>query len=172
MTNYLNPIPADKSPEEFTDVDKLGFIKELAANRRDKGIAIPRFVRAVNKAGYRISLRDYKECEEFPGKAIDHIDKGLLHYAYQVLNSTRVQNSVQGPHTTYALTRIAAARVSVGLDYFDMSESLNETGILITEAEYRAAEQGMTKIVSYEVIIESAKILDLDPRDLIAPDND
>jgi hypothetical protein len=98
---------------------------------------------------------------------IDHISAGMLEYAYRVLNSSRVQNSVQGPNTARAMTLISQARTAKGLEYFDMSEELGMRNVPITEAEYRAAEQGMTKIVSYEVITEAAKILDLDPRKLI-----
>jgi hypothetical protein len=167
MTLYRNPIPSGTNTSEFTDVEKLQFMRDLIEHRRDKGIAIPRFVRSLSKAGYSISLADYKEAEQLPGKGIDHITAGMLEYAYRILNSTRVQNSVQGPNTARAMTRIAQARITKNLDYFDVAEELNTRNVPITEAEYRAAEQGMTKIVSYEVIIETAKILDLDPRRLI-----
>jgi hypothetical protein len=167
MTLYRNPIPSGTDPSTYTDVEKLQFMRDLTENRRDKGIAIPRFVRAMTKAGYPISLSAYKECEQLPGMGIDHISAGMLEYAYRVLNSSRVQNSVQGPNTARAMTLISQARTAKGLEYFDMSEELGMRNVPITEAEYRAAEQGMTKIVSYEVITEAAKILDLDPRKLI-----
>jgi hypothetical protein len=166
MTLYRNPIPSGTNTSEFTDVEKLQFMRDLIEHRRDKGIAIPRFVRSLSKAGYSISLADYKEAEQLPGKGIDHITAGMLEYAYRVLNSTRVQNSVQGPNTARAMTRIAQARINKGYEYYDLAELLNAKGVIITEAEYRTAEQGMTKHVSYEVIAECASILGLSPREL------
>lgn len=166
MQRYDNPIPAGVSPDAFTDVDKIQFMRNLAEQRRERQIAIPRFVRALNKAGYDIPLAVYKECEMLPGQAIDQINNGMLVYAYRVLNAVRVQNSVQGKHTSNAMKTIAERRVAKNFDYFHMAEELNSVGVKVTEAEYRAAEQGMTKIVSFELIIEAALILDLDPADL------
>lgn len=166
MQKYDNPIPAGVSPDAFTDVDKITFMRNLAEQRRERQIAIPRFVRALNKAGYDIPLAVYKECEMMPGKAIEQINNGMLVYAYRVLNAVRVQNSVQGKHTSAAMRKIAETRVAKNYDYFHMSEELNSVGVKVTEAEYRAAEQGMTKIVSFELIIEAALILNIDPADL------
>lgn len=166
MNKYENPIPLGVGPAAFTDVDKVQFMRDLAEHRRERQIAIPRFVRAMNKAGFDVTLSDYKACEMMPGKAIEQIDKGMLIYAYRVLNAVRVQNSVQGKHTSAAMKAIAERRVAKNFDYFHMSEELNSVGVKVTEAEYRAAEQGMTKIVSFELIIEAALILDLDPADL------
>lgn len=168
MSQYTNPIPVGDDPSNYSDLDKVAFIKQLREDRRNKGIAIPRFVRALNKAGYSITVTTYKtECETYPQRGIAHVNEWILEYAYRVLNSVRVQNSVQGPHTAYAMEAIASERMRKGLDYYQMAEKLSKRGITITEAEYRTSEQGMTKHVSFEVITECANILDLDPRDVM-----
>lgn len=141
-------------------------MRTLREDRRNKGVAIPRFVRALNKAGYSIEVSEYKRCEELPGRGIDHVREYMLTYAYQVLNSTRVQNSVQGKHTAHAMTVIADRRIQGDLDYFAMSSALTNQGVQITEAEYRTHEQGMTKHVPFEVIALCAVILNLDPSEL------
>lgn len=166
MSQYENPIPAGDDPSNYTEPELVEFMRKLRTDRRDKGVTIPRFVRAINKAGYHITASAYKECEQYPGKGIEHIQEWMLVYAYKVLNATRVQGSVQGKHTAHAMTVIGDTRVLRGFAYHDMSEKLSARGITITEAEYRTSEQGITKYVSYEVIAECASILGIAPGEL------
>ncbi len=167
MTQYENPIPLGDDPSNYGDKAKVQFMLDLRDARRNKGIAIPRFVRALNKAGYTISVTDYKTCEQKPGEAIEHINEWLLEFAARVLNSVRVQNSVQGASTSHAMTVIAERRIARNLDYHQMAELLNSHGITVTEAEYRTAEQGMTKHVSFEIIAECASILRIQAGDIL-----
>jgi len=170
MDKYTCPIPFGDDPSNHTDRDKVEYMKQLATDRRDKGIAIPRFVRAINKAyagsGRSVSLEAYKEAERYPLKGIPLINEYLLQVAYDVLNSTRVQNSPQARNTAYAMTVIANARIARGFEYADMREKLNARGVAISEAEYRTSEQGITKSVDFEVIVEAARILGIAPGEL------
>lgn len=159
MTQYINPIPDGVSPESFKDTELVEFMRQLKADRKDKGTAISRFVRQITKAGYTIDAATYKEYETFPLKAVPAIREYLLAYAYNVLNSLRVQNSPQGSFTTRAMTVIGEARESQGIQYFQMAEKLDARGIPMTEAEYRTLEQGIAKHVPFEVIAECASIL-------------
>lgn len=167
MTQYTNPIPVGDDPSNYGDTHKLEFMRQLVLDRRDAGIAIPRFVRALNKAGYSITLKEYKSIEQVPGKGIAHIDEWLLEYAYRVINATRVQNSVQGKHTARAMIAISKARRNADLDYLDMAKRLTGAGVPITEAEYRTAEQGMTKHVPFEVIAATCFILGISSEDIL-----
>lgn len=167
MTAYTNPLPSGTNFAEIPDRTKVDAMKQLTADRRDKAIAIPRFVRALNRAGYPIRLAEYKECEMGPLNAVPHINAGMLDYAYRVLNTTRVQNSVQGPYTSRVMTVIGNARIAQGLDYFEVAEKMTAKGVQITEAEYRAAEQGMTKHVPFEWIMTAIDILGLNSREVI-----
>lgn len=159
MTYYANPIPVGDDLENYSDKDLLDVMRQLRTDRRNKGTEIARFARAMSKAGYHITPSDYKTCEQKPGMSIDHIRAGMLIAAYEVLNSTRVQNSPQPRNTARAMTRIGNARMSQRLDYYQVAEKLQARGVNITEAEYRTAEQGITKHVSFEVVAECANIL-------------
>lgn len=159
MRYYQNPIPVGDDPNNYGDKELIEHMRTLRTDRRNKRAAISRFTRAMTKAGYSISPEDYKACEQKPGMAIEHIKAGMLIAAYEVLNSTRIQNSPQPKHTAQAMTVISYARVSQGLEYFQMAEKLEARGVSITEAEYRTAEQGITKHVPFEVVAETARIL-------------
>lgn len=174
MTYYRNPIPIGAAPEGFTDIELVEFMKQLAEDRRDKGIAIPRFVKAINaranKSGRSFTLAEYKAAEKFPAKGIPLIHEYLFVFAYEVLNATRVGNSPQSIATAHAMEVIGDARVKADIDYETFAERLSrKLGIQVTGAEYRTAEQGMTKIVPHDWIWAASKILDLDPADLYSP---
>lgn len=159
MTYYANPIPVGEDLDSYSDKELVEVMRTLRTDRRNKGTEISRFSRAMSKAGYSITPSDYKACEQKPGLGIDHIRAGMLIAAYEVLNSTRVQNSPQPRNTARAMTRIGNARMSQGIEYFQMSEKLQARGVQITEAEYRTAEQGITKHVAFEIVAECANIL-------------
>jgi hypothetical protein len=167
MKYYQNPIPVGDDPNNYEDKPLLEVMRTLRADRRDKGTAISRFTRAMTKAGYSISPEDYKTCEQKPAWGIPHIRAGMLIAAYEVLNATRIQYSPQPKHTARAMTVISYARVSQGLEYFQMAEKLEARGVSITEAEYRTLEQGITKHVPFEVVAETARILGIAPGELL-----
>lgn len=168
MTYYTNPIPEGTDRKTIPDVTATDYMRVLRTDRRNKGTAISRFVRAMTKAGYSITASDYKACEGYPGKAIEHVRNGMLDAAYVVLNSVRIQHSPQPRHTANAMTVIANARQSQGLEYFQMAEKLEARGVTITESEYRTAEQGINKHVPFEVVAESARILGVSAGELFA----
>jgi hypothetical protein len=170
MKFYVCPIPAGDDPQNYGDAEKVEFMRQLHADRKEKGIAISRFVRQINKAYSDptrfITPAEYKRAEQFPVHGIALIDEYLLQVAYEVLNSTRVQNSPQDKATAHAMTRIAQERVKRGFEYFHMSEKLHERGVNVTEAEYRTAEQGMARHVNFQLIAETARILGIAPGEL------
>lgn len=167
MTQYVNPIPAESDPGSYGDKDLVLFMKQLREDRKHKGTMLSRFARQLSKAGYPITRDEYKSLEEAPAKAIPHIREYLFVYAYKVLNSTRVQDSPQPKNTAHAMTVISEARVSQGIEYYQMAQKLDARGVVITEAEYRTLEQGITKHVNFEVVTECAKILGIGAGELI-----
>lgn len=159
MTLYRNPIPEGFAPEGMPETELVEAMKQLKADRKDKGTAISRFTRQLTKAGFPIDAATYKDYETFPLRAVPAIREYMLVYAYRVLNSLRVQHSPQGKHTTHAMTVIGEYRESQGIQYFQMAEKLDSRGIPMTEAEYRTLEQGIAKHVPFEIVAECASIL-------------
>ena len=168
MTYYENPVPAGQSPDLYSDPELVEFMRKLKEDRKNKGTAISRFVRQLNKAGYEITVSQYKEYETLPGKAIPAIREYMLVYAYKVLNSLRIQDSPQGKLTSYAMTVIGESRQQQGIDYFQMAEKLRTRHISMTEAEYRTLEQGISLNVPFEVVAECARILGIGVGELFA----
>lgn len=159
MTTEFEPPRFPDDPDEITDVEATDEMSRVRNYRQTKNINFPRFVRALNQAGYKITLEDYKKAETRPVTCIPFVRDGMLTYAYKVLNATRVRGSVQGEHTANAMQVIREYRVTKGLEFIDMSEMLTDNGIPTSQAEYRTAEQGITKHVSFEVIAECVKFL-------------
>lgn len=168
MSEYENPIPDPSTLPGYSDKDLLDVMRQLRTDRRDKGTAIARFTRAMHKAGYDISLSEYKKCEQYPAHGVEHIRAGMLEAAYSVLNSLRVQTSPQQRNTAHAMEVISRARIAHGLEYFEMAEKLDTRGVTITESEYRTIEQGMAKHATFELVAECARILGIAPGELFA----
>jgi hypothetical protein len=164
---YTNPIPEGSDPADLTIAEIKELMEQLRRDRTNKGITLPRFVRALNKAGYDIDLSKYKDCEKKPGVAADHVREYLFTYAYKVLNTTRVQDSVQSAATEYAMGKISEARITHGHTYAAFARRLRSARhVAITEHEYRAMEQGMTKTVPWDLIEACVYVLVLDPREV------
>lgn len=159
MTAEFEPPRFPDDPDDITDVEAIEEMARVRNYRQTKNINFPRFVRALNQAGYKITLEDYKKAETRPVTCIPFVRDGMLTYAYKVLNATRVRGSVQGSHTARAMTVIRAYRVAKGYEFVDMAEMLTDNGIATSTAEYRTAEQGITKVVPFEVIAECARYL-------------
>lgn len=159
MTVEFEPPRFPDDPDEITDVEAIAEMARVRNYRQTKNINFPRFVRALNQAGYKITLEDYKKAETRPQTCIDFVRDGMLIYAYKVLNATRVRGSVQGEHTAHAMTVIRAYRVAKGYEFVDMAEMLTDHNIPTSTAEYRTAEQGITKVVPFEVIAECVAFL-------------
>jgi len=159
MTTEFEP---PQYPAEITDKWALQEMARVRNYRQTKNINFPRFVRALNQSGYAITLNDYKRAETHPVHAIPFVHDGLLDHCYKVLNAARVRGSVQGHHTEHAMQVIRTYRIRRNLDFLDMAERLTDRGITTSVAEYRTAEQGITKNVSFEVIAECVRLLGID----------
>ena len=159
MTVEFEPPRFPDDPDEITDVEAIEELKRVRNYRQSRNYNFPRFVRALNQAGYSITLEDYKKAETRPQTGIVHVREGMLVYAYRVLNQTRVRGSVQDPDTAHAMQVIREYRVTKGLDFLDMSEHLTDSGITTSVAEYRTCEQGITRVVPFQVIAECVRYL-------------
>lgn len=166
MRTYLEPETPD-NPNEISDAFCREAIKDVRAARQERNITFPRFVKALNRAGFEISLHEYKEAETKPATSDAAIRRGLLPYAYQVLNSARVTGSMQTPETAYAMQVLADARRAAGFEYTDMSVELMQRGVPITPAAYRTCEQGITRDVSFDLILVASTVLDVNFLDLL-----
>lgn len=153
MTVEFEPPRFPDDPDEITDVQAIEEMARVRNYRQTKNLNFPRFVRALNRAGYDIDVATYKLCETRPVNAIPHVREGMLTYAYKVLNQARVNGSVQDEPTARIMRVIRDYRVKRDLTFGDIAEYLTETaGIRTTEAEYRTQEQGITKIVPIGVV--------------------
>lgn len=155
---YIMPV-IPQNPDDMTDrwcVDQISVVRDL---RQERVMSFPRFVRGLNRSGFLISLTEYKKAEQYPMYSVPFIRAGLLTHAYKVLNGTRTTAANQTPTTARAMTLLSEARISADLGYEELAESLDDRGIMITANEYRAAEQGMTKVVGYDVVVTAADIL-------------
>lgn len=157
-------------PSEVTDVEAIKELERLRDYRQTRNYNFPRFVKALNSAGYTVTVSTYKNAEQNPLDGIEHVRNGMLHYAYKVLNATRVAGSVQDPDTAYAMEILRYYRVQAGYDFADMSEKLYLRNISFSAAEYRTCEQGITRHVPFNVLCESARILDI-PKGALFRDN-
>ncbi len=146
-------------PEEVTDTWAMSAMREVRDARADRGFTFRRFVQLINAEGYDITLSDYKHIEQYPANSTAHVRAGLLAYAYRALNSTRTPHSVQSEVTASAMRKLAAARLLLNLSFADVAAMISERGINIHAAEYRTAEQGITRQVPYDVVLLAAEIL-------------
>lgn len=154
---------APRFPDDPDEIDDVWAIEEMARvrnYRQTRNINFPRFVRAINAAGYEITVADYKLCETRPATCPPHVREGLLTYAYKVLNKTRISGSKQDAPTANAMRVIREYRVRANMSFVDLAEYLtDECATPFSEAEYRTAEQGITKIVPFGVIYHVAQYL-------------
>lgn len=151
-------------PDEITDVEAIEEMARVRNYRQTRNINFPRFVRALNNAGYKITIEEYKLCETRPANCPPHVREGMLTYAYKVLNQTRVSGSVQDEPTAYAMQVIRDYRVKAGMSFLDIAEYLTDVcGMRFSEAEYRTCEQGITKIVPFGVIAHVSAYLRIPP---------
>lgn len=154
-------------PDEITDVQAVEEMARVRNYRQTRNINFPRFVRALNNAGYKITVAEYKLCETRPANCPVHVREGMLTYAYKVLNQTRVTGSVQDECTARAMQVIREYRVREGLTFLDIAEFLTEEcGLRFSEAEYRTCEQGITKIVPFGVIAHVGAYLRIPPAEM------
>lgn len=169
MTEYQVPADMPQDPEEITIEWAAERMREVRDARQTRNLTYPRFVRALNRAGYEISTEDYKIIERAPKLSLPHVQEGILTYVAKVLNRLRVDGAVQDPTTTFAMVKIGTTRREKGLDFLDMTIRLGALDVEFSEASYRTAEQGIMRVVPFEVIAGCLKILDLDPRDIFKP---
>lgn len=153
-------------PAEITDYDVREWWPEVRRARLDKNLPVPRFVSALNRAGYAIDIATYKRIEKLPLEAVDHVREGILRYVEKVFSSERVPDSAQTPSTVYAMAVLSDARKAKGLTYNDMSQRLMTRGIAMQPNSIRTAEQGITRVVPFDYIAVSAEILEIDPVEL------
>lgn len=166
MSEYELPADMPQDPEEITLEWAAERIREVRNARQTRNLTFPRFVRALNRAGYEIDIEDYKIIERAPKLGLVHVQEGILTYVAKVLNATRVTGSVQDSATEHAMVVISAARRAKGLSFQDMSVTLGTLGVEFSEASYRTAEQGIMREVPFAVIAASVKALDIEPRDV------
>lgn len=166
MHTYDVPADMPQDPDEITVEWAADQMREVRNIRQTRNLTFPRFVRALNNAGYAIGIEDYKIIERAPKLSLPHVREGILTYVSKVLNATRVSGSVQDHATAHAMVVIGSARREKGLDFADVAIQLRNAGIDFSEASYRTAEQGIMRVVPFAVIAECVKILDLEPRDL------
>lgn len=162
-TEYEVPRDLPQDPEEITPEMAAEWMREVRNQRQTRNLTFPRFVKALNRAGYPIGVEDYKIIERAPKLSLPHVQEGLLVYVAKVFNALRVSGSVQDAATEYAMIAIGTRRREKGMSFLDMSIALAEFGIPFSEASYRTAEQGIMKEVPWGVIAGSVKILDLEP---------
>lgn len=161
MIEYTIPADMPQDPEEITIEYAAECIREVRNHRQTRNLTFPRFVRALNRAGYEISTEDYKIIERAPKLGLVHVQEGILTYVAKVLNAARVSGSVQDAATEHAMVVIGAARREKGMSFQDMSIALGNAGVDFSEASYRTAEQGIMREVPVAVIAASKYILDI-----------
>ena len=167
MTNeYEVPRDLPQDPEEITHEMAAEWMREVRNARQTRNLTFPRFVRALNRAGYPIDIEDYKIIERAPKLSLPHVQEGLLVYVAKVLNATRVSGSVQDAATEHAMVVIGNARRAKGMTFNDVSVALATNGVTFSEASYRTAEQGIMREVPFAVIAECVAILGIEPRDV------
>lgn len=168
MSNFEMPVDLPENHADATDVQVRETWGEVRRARIDKNLPVPRLVNALNKSGYTITAAEYKDIEQKPLKAADHVRAGILHHIERILNSERIADSAQHRTTVYAMAVLSDARKEKGYSYYDMSVNLMSHGIAVQPNSIRTAEQGITRLVSWDYIVTSAEILEIDPRDLFA----
>lgn len=160
MTIEFEPPRFPDDPDEISDVWAIEEMARVRGYRQTRNINFPRFVRALNQAGYAITVPEYKLCETRPANCPPHVREGMLTYAYKVLNKTRIAGSKQDEPTAHAMRVIREYRVAADKSFLDIAEYLtDDCGMPFSEAEYRTAEQGITKIVPFGVIRHVARYL-------------
>lgn len=153
-------------PSDFPDdVDTItvdmaeAWFRDVRTIRRTRNIAIPRFVNALNTAGYSITTEEYKLLEAAPKQSWPHVKEYLLQYCEKVFNKVRVNNSAQSDETAAAMLAILDARTRRNVTHAYMAEELTKRGIPITAAQFRTAEQGIMRAVPYDLVAASCDIL-------------
>ena len=149
-----------QDPEEITPEFAAEEIRRVRTIRRTRNITIPRFVRALNASGYEIDVEEYRILEGAPAsQAIRHVREYILQHCEKALDKSRVIGSVQSTSTAAAMYALMHARTSQGKPYEYVAEELTKRGIPTTAAQYRTAEQGITRNVPFDLIDGACDIL-------------
>jgi hypothetical protein len=155
-------VPADmpQDPNEIDPEWAADQIREVRKVRRTRNISIPRFVRALNASGYEIDVEEYHVLEGAPKtQAILHVREYILTHCERALDKKRVIGSVQTESTANAMYALMHARTNQGHGYEYMAEELTKRGIPVSTAQYRTAEQGITRNVPFDLIDGACDIL-------------
>lgn len=149
-----------QDPEQITSEFAAEEIRKVRTVRRTRNITIPRFVRALNASGYEIDVDEYRILEGAPAsQAIRHVREYVLTHCENALDKRRVIGSVQSRSTADAMYALMNARTDQGHPYEYVAEELTKRGIPTTAAQYRTAEQGITRNVPFDLIDGACDVL-------------
>lgn len=156
---YRLPDDFPQDPDEITREQSEEWMREVRIVRRTRNIALSRFVKALNAAGYEINIDEYTMIEKAPRLAHPHVQEYLLQYCAKVLNRKRVIGSAQSQSTARAMYALTAARTAKEWTYEQVAEGLTKLGIPVSAAQYRTAEQGITRTVPFDLIDGACDVL-------------
>jgi len=159
-TEYRVPADMPQDPEEIDTEWAADQIRAVRTVRRTRNISLPRFVRALNASGYEIDLDEYRVLEGAPRtQAILHVREYILQHCERALDKKRVIGSVQTEATANAMYALMHARTIQELTYEVVAEGLTKRGVPVTAAQYRTAEQGITRNVPFDLIDAACDVL-------------
>lgn len=139
-------------------------IADIRTRRTALGIPPARFVSKINRAGYSITVTEYRTIENAPLRGRDHVRAGFLDAAERAFEP--MPQVHQDANIRKITETLAQYRRDQSLTYEQVADIITDRGYPITRDEYRSIEQGTTKRVSLDVVIHAAAFLRIPAHEL------